>query len=234
MIKRIITGFHHIKNILLQLFILMIGLLIAHFGVTIFLLTNLGSDPYNVFVQGIFRTLQNIFPLAFLTHGYTHLSISFLIILALLFIDRTYIKIGTIFCMIFGGPIIDLFTLILKGIIRDSLSLHLRIFLLMLGCIILAFGMTVVIKSEAGTGPNDLVAIVISDKACKKFSMIRIIVDFSFVTTGFFLGGVVGIGTVICALLVGPIAGFFLPMNETMIRKIYCLCDKTHRYKTDL
>lgn len=29
---------------------------------------------------------------------------------------------------------------------------------------ILALGMTIVIKSEAGTGPNDLVAIVISDK----------------------------------------------------------------------
>jgi uncharacterized membrane protein YczE len=40
--------------------------------------------------------------------------------------------------------------------------------MLVLGCIILAYGMTIVIKSDAGTGPNDLVAVVISDKTKKK------------------------------------------------------------------
>lgn len=29
----------------------MIGLTIAHLGVTLFLLANLGADPFNVFVQ---------------------------------------------------------------------------------------------------------------------------------------------------------------------------------------
>ncbi|MCQ2466686.1 MAG: hypothetical protein MJ166_04120 [Clostridia bacterium] len=45
----------------------------------------------------------------------------------------------------------------------------------MLGCVILAFGMTIVFKSDAGTGPNDLVAIVISDKLRLKFSLVRVI-----------------------------------------------------------
>ena len=48
------------KEIIVRALILAVGLIIAHFGVTLFILTNLGSDPFNVFVQGIFRTLSNI------------------------------------------------------------------------------------------------------------------------------------------------------------------------------
>lgn len=50
--------------------------------------------------------------------------------------------------------------------------------------------------------------------------LMRVIVDFAFVLAGFLLGGALGIGTVICAFLVGPVAGFFLPRNEKTIKKI--------------
>ncbi len=92
--------------------------------------------------------------------------------------------------------------------------------MLVLGCIILAYGMTIVIKSEAGTGPNDLVAVVISDKTHGKFSIIRLLVDAVFTLMGFLFGGVVGAGTIVCVALVGPVAGYFLPINEKMIKKI--------------
>ena len=91
----------------LRILILMAGLTVAHLGVTLFLLSDLGSDPFNVFVQGSFRTL----------------------------------------------------TRVLSGA-----SLALRFCMLVAGCVILAFGMTMVIRSDAGTGPNDLVALVISEK----------------------------------------------------------------------
>lgn len=92
--------------------------------------------------------------------------------------------------------------------------------LLAVGCVILAYGMTIVIKSDAGTGPNDLVAVVISDKTKWKFSIVRIAVDFTFVLLGVFLEGSFGIGTIICTFLVGPVAGFFLPVNEKIIQKL--------------
>ena len=47
-----------LKEILIRIIILFIGLTIAHLGVTLFLLANLGADPFNVLVQGIFRTLN--------------------------------------------------------------------------------------------------------------------------------------------------------------------------------
>ena len=69
-------------------------------------------------------------------------------------VDKTYIKIGTILCMIFGGPIIDVFTLLLEPVVSEKSPLPYKIFMLALGCVILAYGMTIVIKSEAGTGPT--------------------------------------------------------------------------------
>ena len=95
-----------------------------------------------------------------------------------------------------------------------------RIMMCAIGCVILAYGMTTVIRSEAGTGPNDLVALVISEKTKWKFAIVRMAVDLLFLATGFLLGGKVGAGTVICMFLVGPVAGFFMPINARIINKI--------------
>lgn len=209
------TPIQKVKQIILLIF----GLSVAHLGVTFFIQANLGTDPFNVLVQGIFRSVPWPDALHW-THGRTHMMICFLIILALLFIDKSYVRIGTIICMFLGGPIIDLFTAVLGNYINSSLSLTVRIFVLVAGCIILALGMTIVIKSEAGTGPNDLVAIVISDKTHKVFGIVRILTDCFFVAAGFLLGGTFGLGTIICAFLVGPVAQIFMPYSERFCKKI--------------
>ena len=206
-----------LKETIARLVVLLIGLTIAHLGVTLFLLADLGSDPFNVLVQGIFRTIQSVPFLGFVTHGYTHMAMCFLIMLILLFVDKSYIKIGTIVCMFCGGPIIDFFTAFLGGFINSGNPFAMRILTLAAGCVILAFGMTIVMKSDAGVGPNDLVAISISDKLHKQFGRTRIVVDVSFVIIGFVLGGSFGIGTIICACLVGPVAEIFLPVHEKWI-----------------
>lgn len=198
--------------------LLLVGLWIAHLGVTLFLQTNLGSDPFNVFVQGLFRAIP--WPeWAGMTHGRVHLLVSLLIMVVLLVVDRSYVGIGTVLCMALGGPIIDVCTLWLAPFLNETLPLAVRVPMLAVGCVILAFGMTIVIRSQAGTGPNDLVAVVLSDKSGKPFGPVRIGVDLTFALVGFALGGVVGIGTIICAFLVGPAAQLFFPVSEKI-----CVC----------
>lgn len=210
------------KEILLRVVILLVGLTIAHLGVTLFLLADLGADPFNVLVQGIFRKTGSLTGFAGLTHGYTHMAVCFLIILILLFVDRSYIKIGTLLCMVCGGPIIDFFTGLLGFLFAQDRTMGFQLIVLAAGCVILAFGMTIVIKSDAGTGPNDLVALVISEKSGARFGIVRVIVDVSFILIGVLLGGSFGVGTVICAALVGPVAGFFLPRSERIVNRILC------------
>ena len=204
------------KEWLLRVAILLLGLTVAHLGVTLFLLSDLGSDPFNVFVQGLYRSLDKLLHWPILTHGRIHIAVSLLIVLVLLVVDRSYLKIGTALCMLFGGPIIDFFSALLLPVLAGA-ALPLRILMLVAGCGILAFGMTIVIRSDAGTGPNDLVALVLSEKRGWPFSWTRVGVDALFALLGFLAGGVVGLGTVICMFLVGPVAGFFLPVNGRWI-----------------
>ena len=203
----------------LRIAILLLGLCVAHLGVTLFLLSDLGSDPFNVFVQGVFRSAERATHWGFLTHGRTHVALSLLIVLILLVVDRSYLKIGTALCMLFGGPIIDVFTRLLQPLF-DGAGMGFRLAALVAGCVILAYGMTIVIRSDAGTGPNDLVALVISDKTRFRFSLTRVAVDAAFALCGFLLGGTVGLGTLICMFLVGPVAGLFLPINGRIIERL--------------
>lgn len=204
-----------LRELGVQVVLLLLGLCIAHLGVTLFLQSDLGSDPFNVFVQGLFRGIP--WPaFAAMTHGRTHLLVALVILLVLLAVDRSYVGIGTVLCMALGGPIIDVYTLWLSPVIHGGLPLPLRLALLVAGCVILAFGMTIVIRSQAGTGPNDLVAVVLSDKLRKPFGPVRIGVDLTFALVGTALGGVLGLGTVICAFLVGPSAQLFFPVSEKL------------------
>ena len=106
-------GKRTIREWVVRSLILMLGLIIAHLGVTLFLLSDLGADPFNVLVQGVYRKLDLLLAGGVLTHGRTHMAISLLIILVLLFVDKSYVKIGTVLCMVCGGPIIDAFTWLL-------------------------------------------------------------------------------------------------------------------------
>ena len=202
-----------LRGTAVRVVLLLLGLCIAHLGVTLFLQSDLGSDPFNVFIQGLYRGLP-WYGWEWMTHGRVHLLVSLLIMLVLLVVDRHYVGIGTVLCMALGGPIIDVYTVVLGPVINGSLPLPVRLGLLVAGCVILAFGMTIVIRSEAGTGPNDLVAVVISDKSKKPFGPVRVAVDVCFAAIGFALGGVLGLGTVICAFVVGPAAQIFLPVSR--------------------
>lgn len=207
-----------LKEWALRVAVLLAGLCVAHFGVTLFLLSDLGSDPFNVLIQGLYRTLSRLSGAPWLSHGRVHIAVSLLILAALFFVDRSYIKIGTALCMALGGPIIDFFSVLLAPLASSPLAV--RICLLVAGCVILAFGMTMVIRSDAGTGPNDLVALVVSKKRKWRFSIVRVAVDALFVLCGFLLGGTAGAGTLVCMFLVGPVAGFFLPLNGRWIEAL--------------
>lgn len=203
--------------------LLLAGLTIAHLGVALFLRSDLGSDPFNVLVQGLYRVLP--WP-GWMTHGRVHLLACLLIVLVLLGTARSYVRVGTLLCMALGGPIIDLWNAALSALLPAGAGgIGLRALELVLGCVILAFGMTLVICSEAGTGPNDLVAVVLSDRTRKPFGPVRVGVDICFAALGWVLGGVAGVGTLVCAGLVGPCAQAFMPVRRRVCgacRKAVC------------
>ncbi|MDN0068577.1 YczE/YyaS/YitT family protein [Collinsella ihumii] len=196
------------------LVILLIGLTVAHLGVTLFLQSSLGTDTFTVFIQGLSRVFG-------LTVGTVHVIVLCILMAVMLLTTKGYVKPGTVVCAFCGGPIIDAFTWLLQGAINEMSPMALRVASMLVGCVVLSLGMSIVINSNAGTGPNDLVAIILSDKLPKiEFRWVRVACDLFFVAAGFVLGGTVGAGTIVAVLLTGPLVQFWLPKTASPIRAI--------------
>ncbi|MGL4335953.1 MAG: hypothetical protein ACRCST_03590, partial [Turicibacter sp.] len=91
-----------------------------------------------------------------------------------------------------------------------------RIICVLLGCSIVALGFSILVSSTLGACPNDLIPFMLNDKWLKsvQYRSIKIILDLTFVTIGFFLGGVVGVGTLIGAFMTGPFVQLFLRLIQ--------------------
>lgn len=62
--------------------------------------------------------------------------------------------------------------------------------------------------------PNDLVYFTVVDFLSKPYGKVRMVTDILFAIVGIMLGGVIGIGTLLCIFLLGPIVEFFFPRIE--------------------
>lgn len=200
------------------LLVLVIGLTIAHLGVSLFLVSELGTDTFTIFIQGLAHVIG-------ITIGTCHVAVSILLMLLMLFTTKGYIKPGTVVCAFCGGWIIDFFLWAFDGRIGGASPWGVRLAAMAAGCIILGLGMSIVIQSNSGTGPNDLIAIILTDKLNQhrsvQFRWVRICCDIFFVVVGTLLGGRLGIGTVVAALITGPVVQFFLPISKKAILRCF-------------
>ena len=186
------------------------GLLFLHLGVAMLLELNLGSDPFTLFTQGVATILH-------ITPGWANRLITFTILGILFVFYRKNIKVGTFLCMIFVGFAIDLNLTLIAPLQMGSYSFGVRILLFMVACIIIGIGFPILKCSNLGIPPNDLMYFMLVDKLGKPYGKVRMVCDGVSAVVGIVLGGVVGIGTILCILLIGPIIQFFLPRVEKIV-----------------
>jgi len=197
---------------------LLVGLLIASLGISLFLISEMGTDTFTIFIQGLAKTVG-------VSIGTCHVVVCILIMVIMVLTTKGYVKPGTVFCAFCCGWFIDMYTWLFGDMVSAASPLAVRAGVMVLGCVVLSFGMSMVIKSNSGTGPNDLIAIILSDKINKKwrvqFRWVRIACDAFFVIIGILLGGTAGIGSVVAIFLTGPVVQFFLPISEKLIHKCF-------------
>ena len=198
------------KSLVRSIVILLLGILVAHLGVAFFLLAELGSDPFTVFVDGLSRVLHT-------SVGTSHVLflVSLMVLMALT--TRGYIKLGSVIFAFCGGPVIDFGVWAFGGWIHGAAPVALRIFSMVFGCVILALGIAITICSNAGAGPNDLISVILAEKLHKELRYVRMAVDSVFVISGYFMGGKIGVGTVVAILLVGPSIQFWLKHMKNLL-----------------
>ncbi|MCN9240654.1 hypothetical protein NGF19_07565 [Streptomyces sp. RY43-2] len=92
----------------------------------------------------------------------------------------------------------------------DAHHLAVRIPLLLAGVVLNGVATGLYISANFGPGPRDGLMTGLHQRTGRSIRLLRTAVELTVVVTGFALGGTVGIGTVLYALAIGPLAQFFL------------------------
>ena len=151
-----------------KLLLFLLGMSIIQFGVALFLRMNIGSDPFTVFTQGLANTLNNLG--MNVTTGTANRIILVVLFSIILLLNKNHIKIGTIICVIGVGPIIDLGVRVVSVLPVESYSYLLKMFLIALGCFIIAIGFSILSATKVGVAPNDIIPFIIKERINCEYS----------------------------------------------------------------
>ncbi len=182
-----------------RLFQLWVGLTLYGASMAMLLRSTLGLDPWDVFHDGITRHVS-------LSFGTVVVIASFVVLLLWIPLKQ-WPGLGTIANALWIGVATDL-TL---AVLTTPEALPARIALLLAGIVLNGLAGALYIGAQLGPGPRD--GLMTGLHRCTGWSLrlVRTGLELSVLALGFLLGGVVGVGTVLYALAIGPLVQHFLP-----------------------
>jgi uncharacterized membrane protein YczE len=179
---------------------LLAGLFLYGFTMAMMVESTLGLDPWDVFHQGIANHVS-------LTFGQVVIVVGALVLLLWIPL-RQMPGIGTILNVIVIGLAADFGI----AVIHRPHDLWLRIPLLLGGIVGNAMAGALYIGAQLGPGPRDGLWLGLVRRTGRSVRLWRTVIEVTVLVVGFVLGGTVGLGTVLYAVLIGPLVQFFLPL----------------------
>ena len=187
-----------IKNALIYL----LGCLSFSLGATFFILSNMGTDPLDVFCLGV----QNYFNIKIGTIQSIFAVICLIIYSAM---NRWKIPPWSPFLTFFiCGYATDYFRHILTDLEVSPIASMLS------GSALCLYGSSLIILSGIGIRAMDLIAFSLEEKTGVKFWIHKGIIETCLLSTGYILGGPIGIGTVVFLVVVGWLIEIVLRINK--------------------
>jgi len=162
-------------------------------GIVLTIKANVGYAPWEVFHVGLSLATGISIGVASIVAGG--------VIVVFVTITGEKIGLGTIVSMVFTGIVIDL--IIMLDVIPVAANFAVGITMLIVGLIVLSVGTYFYIKSAFGAGPRDNLMVVLNRKTRLPIGVCRGLVELSVTVAGWFLGGMVGIGTIVSVVAVG-------------------------------
>lgn len=178
---------------------LTLGLLLYGVSLALMLRSGLGVAPWDVLHSGLIRYVP-------LTLGQAVIAVSFVVLL-LWWPLREKPGLGTIANAVLVGLAADL-TL---WLLTPADDLWLRVVLVVSGVVLNGVATGMYIGSQLGRGPRDGLMTGLSRRTGRSLRLVRTGLEVTVVAIGWLLGGAVGVGTVLYALAIGPLAQLTLP-----------------------
>lgn len=169
------------------------GFFLFGLAITLMIRGNLGTGAWAVLEVALAYKLG-------ISIGTMTVLMGFLVLSGAL-IMREKIGWGTLANILSIGPWEDMWLSIIPSI-KDNLFL--QIGMLLLAIFLMGLASAIYIGVDAGAGPRDSMMLAIKRTTGISIRVARAIIEVTVVTIGWLLGGPVGIGTLVYALLVGP------------------------------
>lgn len=195
------------SNLFLRSILLVIGTMIAAFGIDLAINAGFGGATLAILWQG----LSNVFPI---TIGQSSIIIAVAMVLFCWFYDRKQIHVGTLVYQLVYGFCIDIFEPYL--IYSDNRMIN--FLLMLLGITFLSLGSALYSIADLGRGSYEAITFALVNRRGWKISYTRIGLDIICVVTGFALGGKVGLCTIATILISGPLLQLFVKMCKSVIQ----------------
>ena len=177
---------------------LVAGLVIFGVGIGLMLQSNLGLPPWDVLHQGLAERFG-------LTVGVWSILVSVVVLIMWLPMREPY-GVGTLINAVLVGLVIDGTALVVPA----PEMLWIRWSLLLGGILIVGIASGMYIGANLGPGPRDGLMTGISRRG-PSIGVTRTVIEIVVLALGWLLGGTFGVGTILFALLMGPLVQFFLP-----------------------
>ncbi|GHD94421.1 membrane protein [Streptomyces naganishii JCM 4654] len=158
----------------------------------------LGLEPWNVLHQGLAE-------LTGLTIGVVSIVVGAAVLLLWIPL-RQRPGLGTISNVFVVGLAMD-GTL---AVLPDARTLAVRIPLMLAGIVLNGVATGLYIAARFGPGPRDGLMTGLHRRTGRSIRLMRTVVEVAVVVTGFLLGGTIGVGTLLYAVAIGPLAQLFL------------------------
>jgi uncharacterized protein len=184
--------------------ILVVGLWIFGTGEALLVASTLGNAPWTVLAQGLSTRLpMSIGVATFVTS----------VIVLLLWIPlRERPGLGTIS----NAIVIALSLQVMVTVLPTPSGTLVRLGFVLLGIAVIGIGSGLYLTTNLGPGPRDGWMTGIHRRTGWPISAVRLAIEATVVVLGWLLGGTVGIGTVLFALLVGPAVGYGLRVAQAL------------------
>ncbi|MCR3954767.1 MAG: hypothetical protein NUK57_00630 [Gudongella sp.] len=178
-----------------RLFKVVVGLFIFAVGIVLTINASMGVSPWDVFHQGVSRTVG-------ITIGQAHIIMGFLIILLDIYLGQA-IGWATIMNMLLIGTFIDV--IMLNELVPVAQTPLIGLAMIIAGIAVQGLGFAAYISQGIGAGPRDGLMVVLTKRTGKSVRLIKSLIEATVVTIGIILGGSFGIGTIIMAFFGGII-----------------------------
>lgn len=182
---------------------LLVGLALYGFADGLCIQAGLGLDPWTVFAQGV--SLHTGIGIGWIT------NIIGLLVLLLWIPLRQRPGLGTVLNILTVGTFIQLTV----TVVPPASGLPLQLAMLAAGVVLVAVASGLYIGAHFGPGPRDGLMTGMHARLGWPIWACRLSVEATVLVVGWFLGGTVGIGTVIFALGIGPLVHVSLPLFDS-------------------